>query len=78
MRNPPETETKYMKHAFSVGDLFVNPYTNTIWYIVDIDVAYLAVTYLNAVNMTGTEYMTKHYTEQSINDKRFIQYPAKQ
>jgi hypothetical protein len=48
-----------------------------MWYIVDIDVAYLAITYLNSINITGIEYITKHYTEQSINDKRFIYYPVK-
>lgn len=72
MRRTPETKTK-----FQIGDLFVNPYTNAIWYIVDIDVAYLAITYLNSINPTGIEYITKHYTEQSINDKRFIYYPVK-
>lgn len=72
MRKTPETKTK-----FQIGDLFINKHTNTMWYIVDIDVAYLAITYLNSINPTGIEYITKHYTEQSINDKRFIYYPVK-
>lgn len=72
MRKTPETKIK-----FQIGDLFINPRTNILWYIIDIDVAYLAIAYLNAINANGTEYITKHYTEQSINDKRLIHYPVK-
>ena len=73
MRKTPLTKIK-----FQIGDLFINKNTNVMWYVVSVDIAYITIAYLNAVNMTGTEYITKHYIEQSINDKRFIQYPAKQ
>jgi hypothetical protein len=72
VRKTPEPKIK-----FQIGDLFINKHTNTMWYIVDIDVAYIAISYLNSINITGIEYITKHYTEQSINDKRFIYYPVK-
>ena len=72
MRKTPETKTK-----FQLGDLCLNKRTNTIYYIVDIDIAYLAITYLNSINPTGIEYITKHYTEQSINEKKLIHYPVK-
>jgi hypothetical protein len=48
-----------------------------MWYVVNVDIAYIAIAYLNAASMTGIEYITKHYTEQSINDKRFIHYSVK-
>jgi len=69
MRKTPETKIK-----FQVGDLFLNKKTNILWYVREIDVAYLVIIYLNAINETGTEYITKFYTEQSINDLRFIHY----
>jgi len=72
MRKTPEPKIK-----FQIGDLFINKYTNVMWYVVNVDIAYIAIAYLNAASMTGIEYITKHYTEQSINDKRFIHYSVK-
>lgn len=62
---------------FQIGDLFVNIRTNIAWYIVDIDIAYLAIVYLHSSSDHRTEYITKHYTEQSILEKRLLYYPVK-
>jgi hypothetical protein len=74
MRKTPET-----KINFQIGDLFINKNTNIMWYIVDIDIAYLAISYLNLNSPynPGIEYITKYYVEQFILENRFLYFPVK-
>ena len=73
MRKTPEEP----KINFQIGDLFINKNTNIMWYVVDVDITYLAITYLNSPYSHGTEYITKYYTEQSILENRLLYFPVK-